>query len=96
MSVDGSIAGRASQILILSVNDVLAGSRVPELLGQPEVDEKELIAVAPDAHEEVVGFDISVDEALGVDVLYAADHLVRKHQDCFCCEASRAEVEEVF
>ena len=37
----------------------------------------------PSAHQEVVGFDVSVEEAPGVDVFDALDRLVRKHQDSF-------------
>lgn len=34
-----------------------------------------LITVATDAHEEVIWFDISVDEVLGVYIFNSADHL---------------------
>lgn len=37
-----------------------------------------------------------MDEGLGVDVLDATKHLLRKHQDGFERELPRAEVEEVF
>ncbi len=35
----------------------------------------DLITVSPDPHEEVVGFDVSMDKVLVVDVLYSANHL---------------------
>lgn len=34
-----------------------------------------LITVATDAHEEVIWFDISVNEVLGVYIFNSADHL---------------------
>ena len=36
--------------------------------------------MSADAHEEVVGFDVSVDEVLVVHVLDATNHLVGQHQ----------------
>ena len=60
------------------VRDVLACPVVSVLLGQTEVDEEEFVAVPADAHEEVVGFDVAVDEVLVVHVLDATDHLKKK------------------
>lgn len=79
----------------LSVEDVHARPRVPELLRQSKVDQEELVAVAADAHQEIVRLDVAVDERLAVHELYAADHLVRQHQHRLDREAPRAEVEKV-
>lgn len=73
VGVDGGVAGRAGQVLVFPVGDVLVGAGVPVLLGQPEVDDVHQVALLPQSHEEVVGFDVPVDEVLGVDVLDAAD-----------------------
>lgn len=78
MGVDASIARRARQVLVLSVGNVEVRLRVTILLGQPEVNNVDLISTLSDAHEEVVGFDITVDEGLGVNVLDAGDELVGK------------------
>jgi len=48
------------------------------------------------SHKEVIGFDISVYEALAVNVFYTANHLVRQHKNRFNCEPSGAEIEKVF
>ena len=46
-------------------------------------------------HEEIVGLDISVDEAFAVNVLYPGDELVGEEQHRFQTESSRAKVEQV-
>ena len=40
----------------------------------------------PNAHEEVVGLDVAVDEVLVVDELDAGNHLVGQHQHRLHCE----------
>lgn len=44
--------------------------------------------MSTDAHEEVVGLDVTMDERLAVDVLDTADHLVGEHQHRFDREAA--------
>ncbi len=48
------------------------------------------------ANEEIVRFDISMDETFGVDVFESAEELIGQHEDCFELEASTAVVEEIF
>ena len=62
VGVDGGITGRASQVLVLPVRDVEVRLRVTVLLGQTEIDDIDLVTTLADAHEEVVGLDITVDE----------------------------------
>ena len=69
---------------------------VPVLLGQSEVDHKQLVTMAPNPHEEVVWFDVPMDEVLVVHVLDPPDHLVGQHEDGLHGEPPGAEVEEVF
>jgi hypothetical protein len=47
--------------------------RIPELLGQAEVDGVHKVALLPQAHEEVVRLDITMDEVLAVDELDSAN-----------------------
>ena len=47
---------------------MLSRSVVPILLGQSEVDEEQLVTVTADSHEEVVGFNVSVDEVFIMDI----------------------------
>jgi len=95
VGVDGGVAGGTSQVLVLSVRDVEVGLGVPVLLGETEVDHVDLVAPLADAHEEVVGLDVTVNEALGVDVLDAADELVGEQEDGLEGEFAVAEVEEI-
>ena len=41
---------------------------VSVLLGQSEVDEEQLVTVTADSHEEVVWFNVSVDEVFIMDI----------------------------
>jgi hypothetical protein len=95
VGVDGGITGCAGQVLVLPVRDVEVGLRVTVLLGQTEIDNVDLVTTLADAHEEVVGLDITVDEGLGVDVLDAGDELVGQKQDGLQRELAVAEVEQV-
>ena len=95
MSVNRGVAGGTSQILVLSVRDVEVCLRVPVLLRETEVNHVDLVASLADTHEEVVGLDVTVDEALGVDVLDAADELVGEQEDGLEGEFAVAEVEEI-
>lgn len=73
MSVDGSVASGTSQVLVFPVRDVQVGLRVTEFLRETEVDYIYLIAALADAHQEIVGFDVTVYEVTGVDVLDTGD-----------------------
>lgn len=68
---------------------------VTVLLGETKVDNVDLVATLADAHEEVVGLDITVDEGLGVNVLDAGDELVGQQEDGLQRELAVAEVEQV-
>ena len=46
-------------------------------------------------HEEVVGFNVAMNEVLVVNVLESSDHLVSQHEDGFEGETTTAEVEEI-
>jgi len=74
---------------------VLSSPVVPILLGQAEVDEEQLVTVTADSHEEVVWFNVSVDEVFIMDILDSADHLICKHEDSLHGKSSGAEVEEI-
>ena len=95
MSVDAGIASRAGEILVFTVRDVKVRFGVAVLLGQTKVDHIDLVASLADAHEEVVGLDVTMDEGLGVDVLDAGDELVDEQEDRLERELAVAEVEEI-
>ncbi|RNA05858.1 hypothetical protein BpHYR1_033557 [Brachionus plicatilis] len=95
VGVDGGVAGRAGQIFVFSVHDVLACAVVAVLFGEAEVDQKDFVAVAANAHQKVVGLDVAMNEVFVVHKLDAAYHLVGEHQHRFHGEAARAKVEQV-
>jgi len=51
--------------------------------------------VSADAHKEIVGLDVAVNEIFIMNKLNAADHLIGEHEHRFHCEPPRAEVEQV-
>lgn len=67
--VDGGIARRPCEVLVLSVGDVLVCAGIPVLLGQPKVNDVDQVSFLPQPHEEVIWLHISVDEVLRVNVL---------------------------
>lgn len=81
MGVDGCITSGTRQVLVLSVGDVEVRLGVSVLLGKAEINNVDLVAALSNAHEEVVRFDISVDEGLGVDVLDSRDELIGEEED---------------
>jgi len=88
--VDGGVARRARQVLVLAVRYVLVRSGVAVFLGEAEVDDVDQVALLAEAHKEVVGLHVSVDEVLRVYVFDAADLEGRGHQrDAFGIRATR-------
>lgn len=81
MGVDAGVSCRPREVFVFLVGDVLVRSCVPVLLGQSEVDGVDEIALLAETHEEVVGFDVSVDEVLRVDVLDSTDLRTRQVLD---------------
>lgn len=73
MGVDGCVSGGTCQVLVLSVRDVEMGLGVTVLLRQAKVNDVDLVATFANAHKEIVGFDITVDEVTGVDVFDAGN-----------------------
>lgn len=96
MGVDAGVTSSTRQVLVLTVGNVEVGLGVTILLGQPEINDIDLIPTLSDAHEEIVRFDVTVDERFGVDVLDARDELVGQEQDRLQREFTVAEVEQIF
>lgn len=71
MGIDTGITSGSCQVLVLPVGNVEMALRVTVLLGQSKVDHVHLVAALSDAHQEVIGFDIAVNEVLGMDVFDA-------------------------
>lgn len=96
VGVDGGIAGGTSKVLVLTVRDVEVRLGVSVLLGETEINYIDLVTTLANAHQEVIGLDISVDEALCVDVLDSGDELVGEEEDGLEGELAVAKVEQVF
>lgn len=77
--VDGGVAGGAGETFALSIPDMHFHLGVAELLAEAEVDHIQDTLLAFHPHQEVVGFDVAVDDILLVDTLDAVYHLVRQH-----------------
>lgn len=80
---------------MLPIGNVLTSSVVPEFLGQSVINEEKFVTVPADSHEEVIWFNVSVNEVLVMDEFNAANHLVGQHEHRFHGESSGAKVEQV-
>ena len=93
MSIDTGIAGGSRQVLVLAIRDMEMSLRVTILLGQAKIDDVHLIPTLSNAHQEVVGLNIPVDERLGMNVFNTGDELIGQQQDGLQREFAVAEVE---
>jgi hypothetical protein len=95
VSVDTGVTGSSSEVLVLTVGDVEVGLGVTVFLSKTEINHVDLVATLSNAHQEVVGLNITVDEGLGVDVFDAGNELIGEKQDGLERELAVAEVEEI-
>lgn len=95
VGVDRGISSGTSKVLVLSVRNVEVGLGVAVLFGKTEVDDVDLVSTLANAHQEVIGLDITVNERLGMDVLDARNQLVSKKEDSLQRKLSVAEVEKI-
>ena len=63
--------------------------------GNAHIGNVDLVPTPADTHHDVVWLDVSMNEALGMEVLEAAKELVGEHQDCLEGESVPAKAEEV-
>ena len=76
------VSGRACEVLSILVGDVLAFT-VFVALGQTEIDDVDIVPRSiSSTDQEVIGLDITMDDALFVDFFDAADELTGDHQHC--------------
>jgi hypothetical protein len=93
MSIDRSVPSGTSQVLVLPVGDMQVSLGVSVLFSETEINDIDLIASFPNAHEEIVGLDISVDKVSRVNVFDSRDELVGEEKDSLEGEFSVTEVE---
>jgi len=80
MGVDTGVTGGSCQVLVFPVGDVKMTLWVAVLLCQSEIDDIDLVATLANAHQEVVGLDIAMNEVLRVDI-FDARNLNMGHQE---------------
>ena len=95
VGVDGRVPGRAREVLVLPVRYVLVRLGIAVLLGEAKVDDVHLVGALAEAHEEVIGLDVAVDERLGVHVLDPRHELIGEHEHRLQRQLAVAKVEQV-
>ena len=73
MGVNAGVTGGTSQVLILSVGNVLVQTTITILLGQTKVNHVHEVSLLAETHQEIVGLDVAVNEVTRVDVFDATD-----------------------
>lgn len=71
------------------------GFGVSVFLRETEIDNVDLVPSLTDTHEEVVGFDVTVNKVSRVDILDTGDKLVGEKEDGLEGELAVAKVEQV-
>ena len=69
MCIDCGVSGSASQILAITVWNMLTSFWVPEALSKPKVNDIHEMLLLLNTYQEVIWFDISVQEVARVDEL---------------------------
>lgn len=73
MCVNTGISSCACQILVLTVGYVLVCTSIPILFGKPKINNVDKVALFSQSHEKVVRLDITMNEVLGMNILYPAN-----------------------
>jgi hypothetical protein len=95
VSVDTGVTGSSSKVLVLTVRDVEMGLGVTVFLCKTEINDINLVSTLSNAHQEVIGLDITMDEGLGVDVFDAGDELIGEKEDGLQRKLAVTEVEKI-
>jgi len=93
MGVNRGITSSSGKVLSFPVGDVLPIT-LDVSLGQPEVQDEDLVGSLVQADAEVIGFDVAMDEMSVVYVLDPRDHLIDQHQYSLQGELPQRLVEE--
>jgi hypothetical protein len=79
MCIDTGISCSTSQILVLSVGDVLMSLGVSVFLGQTEIDHIDNMRLLAQSDQKVVRLDISVDVVLAMHIFNSGNLGLLKH-----------------
>jgi hypothetical protein len=77
VTIDVGEYGRAGQLRVRGDN--LRRSIGTIFLGQAQVRDVDAVPILPSTHQEILGFNISMDHILRMDTLQSADQLIRNH-----------------
>jgi hypothetical protein len=96
MSVDAGVSCSTCQVLSVSEGNVFAvGGLIT--FGQSKVNNKDgVLVVLIAAHQKIVGFDVTMNDALFMDLLDSCDHLDSNVEHSLQIELALAILEEVF
>lgn len=83
VSVETGVTRRTRQRLIVLEADVAARARILVSLRQPKVNNVNDMLLLLDANEEIVGFDIAMQEAVLMNKLDPLQHLNGQHEHGF-------------
>lgn len=78
MSVNGSVSSSAGEVLVLSIRYVLQSPAVSVFLSQTEVYYIDQITFFTQSHEEIIRFDVPVNEVTPVYVFYTTNLELKK------------------
>lgn len=78
MGIDTRVTSGSGQILVLTVWDMEMGLGVTILLGQPKVNDINLVPPLSDTHQEIVRLYIPMNERLGMNILDPGNQLIRQ------------------
>jgi hypothetical protein len=68
VGVDQSIVCHANQMFVCVIRDINEGNFIAISVCKPEIDDIDQMALTMSANEEVIGFDVTVDVMLRIDV----------------------------
>ena len=96
MGVEGGVSGSTGEILSVSEWDVLSvGTLVA--FGETEIDNENCVFVIfSSSNQEIVWFDVSVDDSLLMNHFDSLDHLDGNMEDSLEIELSSALLEQIF
>ena len=96
MAVDTGETCRANQIWNPGTTGIGLHLGITAFGGEAQIRYINIIPMLPHPYQEVFGFDISIDNALGVDIFETTDKLVGEYQYGLERELAAAAVEKVF
>ncbi len=62
MGVHWGVSGSSSQVLTITVRNVLTCLRISEAFGKTEINDVDVVLLLADAYQEIIGLNISVEE----------------------------------